>query len=150
MSLKPSPQNKICVRGTAEDACAPGSAAPAAKRSGSQKRERSKTWQIAMTPDEYLAALAKAQASGLTPSSYGRAVLLGSAGLRAKRAPPINAELLAHAVAQLNRIGSNVNQIAHILNAGRAAGAQDSTETLALVRAAVVQVLEATGRTNRP
>ena len=129
---------------------APAKAVARAKRSGSQKRERSKTWQIAMTPDEYVVAQDKAQASGLTPSSYGRAVLLGSPGLRAKRAPPINAELLAHAVAQLNKVGSNLNQIAHTLNAGRAAGAQESTETLALVRAAVAQVLEATGRSNRP
>jgi hypothetical protein len=129
---------------------APAKAAARAKRSGSQKRERSKTWQIAMTPDEYVVAQAKALASGLTRSSYGRAALLGGAGLRAKRAPPINAELLAHAVAQLNKVGSNLNQIAHTLNAGRAAGAQDSTETLVLVRAAVAQILEATGRTERP
>lgn len=123
---------------------------PPPSRSGSQKRARTKTWQIAMTPAEYATGLAKAAAAGLSPSSYGRAVLLGDAGIRARRAPTVNAELLAHALAGLNKVGSNLNQIAHTLNAGHAAGARESAEALAEVRAVVMQIKDALGRADRP
>ena len=116
------------------------------KRSGSQKRSRTKTWQIAMTPDEYATAHAKAQAAGLSSSSYGRAAILGDPGIRAKRAPTLNAVLLAQAVAALNKAGSNLNQIAHHLNAGHAAGSAETVQTLHETRAAVLQIIALTGR----
>jgi len=43
---------------------------------------------------------------------------LGDKGPRAKRTPPIQGDLLAEAIAALNRVGNNINQIAHHLNAG--------------------------------
>lgn len=111
------------------------------KRSGSKKRQRRKSWQIALTDDEEAKALGNAAAAGLSRSSYGRAALLGDPGIRAKRAPSVNAELLAQAVAALNKVGSNLNQIAHILNAGKAAGASEAVTTLHETRAVVRQIL---------
>lgn len=139
----------MSARATA--AAAPPAAAPRApKTSGSQRRQRSRTIGVAVTGDEQAAITAKAQAAGLSLASFARASMLGDAGPRAQRAPPVNAELLAHAVAQLNKAGNNLNQIAHALNAGRAAGAKESAEALAEVRAAVAQILDATGRKDRP
>lgn len=118
--------------------------------SGSQKRQRSKSYQIAMTPEEFAVACERAAAAGLSPSSYGRTLLLGTSGPRARRSPPLNAELLAHAVAQLNRVGSNLNQIARILNSAQAVGTKETLTTLADTRAAVSRILEIVGRRDRP
>ena len=120
-----------------------------APRSGSQKRQRVKSLQIALTPDEFTVACERAAAAGLSPSSYGRTLLLGAAGPRARRSPPLNAELLAHAVAQLNKAGSNLNQIARILNSGKAVGSREAVEALTDTRAAVVQILDIVGRKDR-
>jgi hypothetical protein len=118
-------------------------------RSGSQKRQRVKSLQIAMTPEEFIVVRERAAAAGLSPSSYGRAVLMGTPGPRARRSPPLNAELLAHAVAQLNKAGSNLNQIARILNAGEAVGSKEAVEALRDTRAAVVLILNVVGRKER-
>jgi hypothetical protein len=69
--------------------------------------------------------------------------------LRAKRSPPVNAEALARAVAELNKVGSNLNQIAKVLNAGRAVGSREALATLAETRAVVAQILEIVGRKER-
>jgi hypothetical protein len=120
-----------------------------APRSGSQKRQRVKSLQIALTPEEFTVACERAAAAGLSPSSYGRTLLLGAPGPRARRSPPLNAELLAHAVAQLNKAGSNLNQIARILNSGKAVGSREAVEALTDTRAAVVQILDIVGRKDR-
>lgn len=118
-------------------------------RSGSQKRQRVKSIQIALTEDEFIAVRERAAAAGLSQSSYGRTSMLGAPGPRARRSPPLNAELLAHAVAQLNKAGSNLNQIARLLNSGQAVGGQEAVEALAKTREAVVQILDIVGRRDR-
>ena len=118
----------------------------AVRRSGSQKRARTKSWQIAMTDAEEAKALGNAAVAGLSRWSYDRAALLGSPGARARRAPTVNAVLLAQAIAALNKVGSNLNQIAHVLNTARAAGAVEATMTLHETRAAVRQIIALTGR----
>ena len=128
------------------DAAAEVASAP---RSGSQKRQRVKSLQIALTPEEFTVACERAAAAGLSPSSYGRTLLLGAPGPRARRSPPLNAELLAHAVAQLNKAGSNLNQIARILNSGQAVGGREAVDALKDTRAAVVQILDIVGRRDR-
>lgn len=113
------------------------------KRSGSQRRERTQIWQIAMTPEEYAIAAEKARGAGLSKSSYGRAVLLGSAGPRAKHSPPVNAELFALAIAQLNKAGSNLNQLVRVLNMyGISALVNENFAALAETRAAVASIRE--------
>jgi hypothetical protein len=87
-------------------------------RSGSQKRQMEKTVAARLTPSEYAAIAEKSAAAGLSLSAYARACLLGDPGLRAKRAPPLNRVALGEAIAALNRVGNNLNQIAHHLNAG--------------------------------
>jgi hypothetical protein len=95
---------------------------------------------------EYAVLDERARGAGLSIGSYLRSCALGSAGPRARRSPSINAELLAYAVAQLNRAGNNLNQIAHRLNAADAVGANDSTAAIAETREAVRQICEVVGR----
>jgi hypothetical protein len=118
------------------------------RASGSEKRQR-RGYSIRLLPDERAAIEQKARAAGMSFGSFMRACALGDAGPRARRSPPINAELLAYAVHALNKAGNNLNQIAARLNAARAVGAQEVVAVLADVRAAVLQILEIVGRANR-
>jgi hypothetical protein len=122
---------------------------PLGGRSGSQNRKRTESLQIALTPDEHTEVRAMATASGLSPSSYGRAVLLGTPGPRARRAPTVHAQLLGHAIAALNRAGNVANQIAHRLNAAQAVGASETRVALAEIRDAARAIREAVGRKDR-
>ncbi len=108
-----------------------------------------RVFSIRLSPEEHHAIEAKARASGLSIASYLRACALGTTGPRARRSPSVNAELLAHAVAALNRVGSNVNQIAHVLNAGQSVGAAEAVSTLAEIRAVLAQIRAAVARTDR-
>lgn len=77
--------------------------------------------------------------------------MLGTPGPRARRSPPVNAEALARATAALNKVGSNLNQIAHVLNAGGSGlTTQECFAALAEVRAALSRILEIVGRKDRP
>jgi hypothetical protein len=120
------------------------------KRSGSQKRQRHHSLQIALSNDELAKVEEQAQACGLSRSSYGRAAILGTPGPRARRSPPIDAKAMGRATAALNKIGSNVNQIAHVLNAGGSLGmAREYLSTLAVIREAAKAIREAAGRKDR-
>lgn len=126
-------------------------APPLAKRSGSRKRQRRHTVQIVLSDAELAQVKHNAQACGLSSSSYGRASMLGTPGPRARRSPPVNAEALARATAALNKVGSNLNQIAHVLNAGGSGlTTQECFAALAEVRAALSRILEIVGRKDRP
>jgi hypothetical protein len=64
--------------------------------------------------------------------------------------PHIHADVIARATAALNKIGSLVNQIAHVLNAGGSFGmAQQHLAALAEIRAAARAIREAAGREHR-
>jgi hypothetical protein len=102
-----------------------------------------------VSTEEYAALDLKARDAGLSIGSYLRACGLGSPGPRARRSPPLNAELLAYAVAQLNRAGNNLNQLNKRLNAAQATGADDSAAAIAETRAAVRQICESLGRRER-
>jgi hypothetical protein len=123
---------------------------PSPKRSGSQKRQRHRTIGVSVTPEEHAALAAKASAAGLSQAAYLRACGLGSPGPRAKRSPSVNAELLALAIAQLNKIGSNLNQIARVLNMhGPSAIANENFAAQAETRTAVLHILDITGWKDR-
>lgn len=124
---------------------------PLYKRSGSQKRQRRHTVQIVLSDDELAEVKHKAQACGLSWSSYGRASMLGTPGPRARRSPTVEADALGRATAALNKVGSNLNQIAHVLNAGRSTvTTQECFAAMAEVRAALARILEILGRKDRP
>jgi hypothetical protein len=131
--------------------CAPVTASattPRARCSPIRGKNGGRKWFVALrlSDEEYRLIAEHSRTAGLSRGGYLRAVALGSPGPRARRAPPINAELLAHAVAQLHRAGNNLNQVARRLNAAQASGAKESLEALAETRAAVARIVEAVGR----
>lgn len=126
-------------------------AAPAMRRSGSERRQRARgAVLVRLLPEERAAVEQNASAAGLSLASYARACMLLTPGPRAKRRAPVDAVALAQAAAALNKVGSNLNQIAHVLNAGGAIGiARECLATLAAVREAVTRMLELAGRKGR-
>ena len=54
----------------------------------------------------------------MSVSAFMRHQCLGTAGPRAVRRPPIERVVLAQILAQLGKCGSNLNQIARVLNSG--------------------------------
>jgi hypothetical protein len=123
---------------------------PVARRSGSQKRRRNRHIDVCCDDAEFVIIDDKARSAGMSLASYLRARALGSPGPRARRAPHVNAEVLAHAVAALNKVGSNLNQLARILNAsGAMSTANQSFAALAETRTAVSRILEIVGRRER-
>ena len=88
-------------------------------RSGSEKRQRLHVAQLRLDDAEQAKLDERASASGLSTGAYLRAAALGGAGVRAKPRASVDRLLLARANADLNRVGNNINQIAHAMNAGR-------------------------------
>ena len=107
------------------------------KASGSNQRQRSKLALMRLTPAEAADLQARAQNAGLSVSAYLRACALGDSGPRAKRAPTVHQAMLSEALASLNRVGNNINQIAKHLNSGnhpdRAAMATARGELMAII-----------------
>ena len=110
----------------------------AKKAHGSNQRQRSKQAVVRLTEAEAAELQARARRCGLSAGAYLRACALGDSGPRAKRAPPVNRELLGEALASLNRVGNNINQIAKQLNSG---GHPDHA-AMAEARAELVGILE--------
>ena len=86
---------------------------------GSQQRQRQKGVRARVTPDEYAAIEDRARKAGLSTAAYLRACALGDQGPRSQRRPPVELQQFGKAIAELNKIGSNVNQIAHGVNLGK-------------------------------
>jgi hypothetical protein len=130
---------------------AKGSAQPLpARRSGSERRQRGAPVSVRFLPDERATLEERAREVGLTVASFLRACSLGTPGPRARRSPPVNAEALGRATAALNKVGSNLNQIAHGLNAGGfSLTAQECFAALAETRAAAAAIREIVGRKDK-
>ena len=122
-------------------------ALPVPRRSGSQKRRRSRHIDVCCDETEFVIIDDKARTAGMSLAAFLRTCALGSPGPRAQRAPTVNAEALALATSALNKAGSNLNQIARTLNSGGASlTAREFAAVLAEVRAAVLRILEIVGR----
>ena len=117
------------------------------KKSGSERRERKRIIGVRVTDDEMAEITAEAERSGLTVASDARSVLLSAPAPRARRRPSIEAEALGRLLGDLGKVGSNLNQIAHHMNAGRnevsPAAMEAALSEVADIRAAI---LEAMGR----
>ena len=116
------------------------------KPHSSSKRQRTKGAMVRLTPVESAALHDRARRAGLSTGAYLRACALGDSGPRAKRAPPLNRELLGDALASLNRVGNNLNQIAKHLNTGGHPNHSQIADTRADLVALIEVILEAIGR----
>jgi hypothetical protein len=119
------------------------------KRRRRERRQRVDRVSVRLLPAEHRALTDKARATGLSLGAFLRAAGLGNAGPRARRRPTVHAEALGRATVALSRLGSNVNQIAHSLNAGAAYSlAGEYADLLVEVRQALCAIREAAaGRT---
>jgi hypothetical protein len=117
------------------------------RRSGTETRQRKRMLGVRVTDAEMAEIEAQATRAGLTPSSYARSVLLSAPAPRARRRPSIEAEAMGRLLGELGKVGSNLNQIAHHMNAGRnevsPAAMEAALSEVADIRAAI---LEAMGR----
>jgi hypothetical protein len=92
---------------------------PLKARRGSDTRQRRHVEQFRADDAEHAALEARARDSGLKIGAYVRACALGDAGPRSRRQsrlPAIDAKELARNNAELNWIGSNLNQAVRALN----------------------------------
>jgi hypothetical protein len=105
-------------------------------RSGSQKRRTTARIAVNCTPAQKAEILKKIDATGLSPSAMCLAVLL-DVPLPARRRPSVDTQLLAKVLAELGKIGSNINQIAYHLNAGRPGDVTEGS-----IQAALTELLE--------
>jgi hypothetical protein len=122
-----------------------------AKRSGSERRRRVHKVDTRWDGVEHASLAAAAQAVALTKGGYIRALVLGCPGPRAQRAASFDAQALAKATAALNKVGSNLNQIARVLNAaGAPVTARQHEATLKIVETALSSILLIAGREPRP
>lgn len=96
-----------------------------------------------LTDGERARLEAKAATAGLSVASFLRAAALGDAGPRARRAPTIEKQALGAAIAELNKIGSNINQIARALNRGRECEEDFLAACLAEMRPVLRRLLDA-------
>lgn len=88
------------------------------KTSGSEKRHRSKLLQVRLSDAELAEIAARAESVEMTPASFARFMLLDTPPPRATRKPSVAVQAVGRVLAELGKVGSNVNQIAHALNSG--------------------------------
>ena len=109
-----------------------------AQRAAAPKRGknggRAKLFYFRVTENEDAAIKEAASKAGLAPGSYARGQLLGGTPPRAVRVPPVERQGLAILLAQIGKVGGNLNQIAHAGNAGRPVYAPEVAEALADLR----------------
>jgi Mobilization protein NikA len=108
------------------------------------KRQRGHVEQFRTDAGEHAALAALAEAAGLSLGAYFRRELIGSAGVRARRAPPTEASRLrARHITAINRAGNLINQgIRALHDAARRAPEADSRDRLAEEITATRELLE--------
>jgi hypothetical protein len=111
----------------------------------SEKRQRGNRLTVRFLPDEHAELERRAADAGLSPSAYLRACALGTAGPRARRSPTVERSLAAQAIAELNKAGSNLNQIARALNMDLVVPPAEVKTASTAVKKAANQVLVAFG-----
>lgn len=93
-------------------------AATEAMSRGTEKRVRDYILPVRLSEDERAIVDAAAERAGLTTGSYVRQTLLGAPTPRQVRRPPVERRELIRLLAELGKIGSNLNQLAKTANSG--------------------------------
>jgi len=120
-------------------AAKPRRESPNRGKAGGRTKVTTQRW----TAGEFARLEAKAAEAGMSRGSYIRAAALGDAGPRARRAPTVEKALLGAAIAELNMVGSNINQIARVLNMGKEHDDELLRDSLAYMRGVLTKFLEA-------
>lgn len=114
-----------------------------ARRSGSEKRRRSKTFSVRLDPDEQQRAADLRERAGLPLSVLIRRALFNTPLPRAARRPPIEKQLVAQLLGELGKIGGNINQAQKHINAGHPQWNvwEEATRALIEMRTACMEAL---------
>jgi hypothetical protein len=110
----------------------------------SERRVRKRILTIRLSDEEYAAIDQAAERAGLVVGSYARSVLLGAPAPRQVRRPPVERRELVRLLGELGKVGSNLNQLAHMANTGRPTdrrGLLIIAKSLVEVRNAILQAL---------
>ena len=83
---------------------------------GTEKRVRDYILPVRLSQDERAVVDAAAERAGLAAGSYARQVLLGAPAPRQVRRPPVERRELIRLLAELGKIGGNLNQLAKAAN----------------------------------
>ena len=114
-------------------------------RRKSDKRQRTETLFARVTPDEKSAFVARADRAGMASAAFMRALALGDAGPRARRRRPVEHQALVQALAALNRVGNNLNQIARNTNRGMDIDVPQLRDALHQYHQVIAAIYEALG-----
>ena len=109
-------------------------AQPKPRRSGSERRQKGRIVPFRVSATEYEELDALAEREGLTIGSYVRSRVLTIPTTRAIRRPVAEVKLLTSMLAELHKIGSNINQTARRVNMGDTPLAADIQTTYAACR----------------
>jgi len=93
---------------------------------------------VTLTPAERHHVELTAARAGLSVMEFSRRAIMGQRIVARRPAEKITADLLA----ELNRVGVNINQIAHAVNSGRGLP-YDMPEVVAELRAVLAKIAEA-------
>lgn len=88
------------------------------RRSGSEKRLRTRLLIIRVTAEEKQAIDAIRERTGLSVAALVRNALLKTPPPRASRRPSVDVKAVARLLGQLGKIGGNINQLAKQVNMG--------------------------------
>ena len=114
-------------------------------RRKSDKRQRTVTLFARVTPEEKSAFVARADRAGMASAAFMRALALDDAGPRARRRRPVEHQALVQALAALNRVGNNLNQIARNTNRGMDIDVPQLRDALHQYHQVIAAIYEALG-----
>jgi hypothetical protein len=108
---------------------------------------KSKPFPIRFTPGQLEKLSEKASDAGMSIGAFARETLLGSAGPRSVRKPPVQKAELARLLGELGKVGSNVNQLARAFNQHHATpSVQELTGIKSEMVAMRLAIMQALGR----
>jgi uncharacterized protein (DUF1778 family) len=86
------------------------------EKARSETRERKAVLSVRVTPDERATITEKAEAAGLSTGGFLRACALRRVTAGTKRRAPVDRDVLERTIAELRRVGNNINQLAKAAN----------------------------------
>lgn len=113
---------------------------------GSENRKRQDVIKFRVTPEEKLQIEADAARAGVSTASYARNLLLDAPIPTQAKRIPVETELLKKTLAELNKIGSNINQLARSHNQRRPPYRADVVAALETLNLLILEVLTALGK----